>query len=219
MPADRLSAWAGDPDMLVSAEVRWFWKNAEPHPLTEWFRGGAYPPGGGTPRTDEYLVDPGQRELGVKRRGGTGGIEVKGLVERRRPAPAPFAGRVQIWCKWTSEALTIDHRPRVSIQKTRWIRKYDTAGTVVREVELDAAERPRHSPARGLERGCQLELVALRIDDRHETWSSFGFEAFGELDTLEDSLHRTVAHLAPDAPRVTLGAELSYPEWLDTLIS
>ena len=205
--------------MFVSAELRWFWKDAAPPPLDEWFRGGAYPPGGGTPRTDEYLADPGQRELGVKRRGGTGGLEVKGLLERRRPSAAPFAGRIQIWCKWTSEVLTIDHLPRVSLQKTRWIRKYDTAGTGVSEVELDARERPRHAPERRLERGCQLELVSLRVDERDEAWSSLGFEAFGELDTLEDSLHRTVAHLASGAPRVTPGAELSYPEWLATLIS
>lgn len=205
--------------MSVSAEVRWFWKDAAPHALEEWFRAGSFPPGGGTPRTDEYLIDRGQRELGVKRRGNTGAIEVKGLVERRQPSPAPFVGRVQIWCKWTSDALTIDRLPTLSLQKTRWIRKYDTAGTVVTEVELDADERPRHAPQRRLDRGCQLELVTLRVGDRQERWSSLGFEAFGELDTLEDSLHRTIALLASDAPQVTLGAELSYPEWLATLSS
>jgi len=204
--------------MFVSAEVRWFWKDTAPPSLDEWFHGGAYRPGGGTPRTDEYLLDSGQRELGVKRRGGTGEIEVKGLVERRRPSASPFGARVQVWCKWTSQGLRIDHLPRVSLQKTRWLRKYDTAGTVVSEVELDAGERPRQAPERRLERGCQVELVALEVGDRHETWASLGFEAFGELDTLEDSLHRTVGHLAADAPQLTLGAELSYPEWLATLI-
>lgn len=202
--------------MFVSAEVRWFWKDAAPAAVDSWFRSGTCPPGGGTPRTDEYLLETGQRELGVKQRGATSSVEVKGLVELRGRSPAAFAGRVQIWCKWTSEALTIDHLPRVSLHKTRLIRKYDTAGTAVTEVELDAAERPRHDPARRLERGCQLELVALRVGDRHETWSSLGFEAFGELDTVEDSLHRIVAQLARNAPPLTLGTELSYPEWLDT---
>ena len=165
--------------MFVSAEVRWFWKDAAPAVVDEWFRRGAFPPGGGTPRTDEYLLDAGQRELGVKTRGGAAGVEVKGLVERRGRSPAPFAGRVQIWCKWTSAALTIGHLPRVPLHKTRWIRRYDTAGAALTEVELDAAERPRHAPGRRLERGCQLELVALQVGDRHEMWSSLGFETFG----------------------------------------
>jgi hypothetical protein len=112
--------------------------------------------------------------------------------------------------------LTIDQQPRIAIHKTRWIRKYDTAGAVVTEIELDDTERPRHVAASRIDRGCQLELVTLRVDDRNERWASLGFEAFGELDTLEDSLHRTIAYLS-DAPVVTLGAELSYPEWLDTL--
>jgi hypothetical protein len=202
--------------VFVSAEVRWFWQGAMPDPIDAWFRRGAYPPGGGRPRTDEYLRTPGQHDLGVKRRGGAAGVEVKGLVERRGSSTSPFAGRIQIWCKWTSDVLTIDGQPRIAVHKTRWVRKYDTAGSVVTEVELDATERPRHAAGRLLERGCQLELVTLRVDDMKEPWSSLGFEAFGALDTLEDSLRRTMAHLS-DAPSVTLGAELSYPEWLDTL--
>ena len=203
--------------MFVSAEVRWFWKDAAPAAVDS---GSAAAPA----RPVEERRGPtnissrhGQRELGVKQRGGTSGVEVKGLVELRGDLRPPSPGEFRFWCKWTSEALTIDHLPRVSLHKTRLIRKDDITGTAVTEVELDAAERPRHDPARRLERGCQLELVALRVGDRHEAWSSLGFEAFGELDTLEDSLHRIVAQLARNAPPLTLGTELSYPEWLDTL--
>ena len=202
--------------MLISAEVRWFWKPAAPRALEDWFRGGAFAPGGGTPRIDEYLIDPGQRELGVKSRGGAGGVEVKGLVEGGGVLPTPFAGRVQIWGKWRSDALTIEDRPRVALHKTRWIRKFDSAGPVVTEVALDAAEQPRRE-GQTIERGCQLELVMVRVDDRADIWWSLGFEAFGERDTLEDSLHRTVQHLAPTSPSFALGDELSYPEWLGTL--
>jgi hypothetical protein len=147
------------------------------------------------------------------------GVEVKGLIELRRSLPAPFAARIQIWCKWRSEGLSLVHLPRVSLHKTRWLRKFDTAGPVVTEVELDAAEQPRNRPAYRIERGCQVELVTLRVGDHQDTWSSLGFEAFGELDTLEESLHRAVGHLGPDVPPYAAGAELSYPEWLETLRS
>jgi hypothetical protein len=205
--------------VLVSAELRWFWRDAPPAGLEAWFRSGPYPPGGGTPRTDEYLVDIGQLELGLKRRNAKTGVEVKGLVAVRGTSSAPLEGRVQIWCKWTSEALTIDHLPRVAVHKTRWLRKYDTSGAGVSEVELDPHEQPHHFPHRLLERGCQFELVALRLDDDGGAWWSLGFEAFGELATLEQSLHQTLAHVLPGAPRLEAGLELSYPAWLARLRS
>ena len=46
--------------MQISAEIRWFWSNALPPKLEEWFRNGtsnACPAGGGEPRVDEYLYD------------------------------------------------------------------------------------------------------------------------------------------------------------------
>ena len=33
------------------------------------------------------------------------GIEIKGLCEIRAPLPDPFSARVQIWTKWTSQAM------------------------------------------------------------------------------------------------------------------
>lgn len=200
--------------MLVSAELRWFWKDKLPSGLEAWFRTGQWPPGGGTPRVDEYLLDPRQTQLGLKKRGAKSGVEVKGLIAVRGPSLATLEGRVQLWCKWTSEILTIDHLPRRVVQKTRWLRKYDTTGGDVAEVELDVHERRRDSADRLLERGCQWELVALRVVEENAAWWSLGFEAFGELATVEDSLRRTAAHVASGAPRFEAGFEFSYPAWL-----
>jgi hypothetical protein len=203
-----------DGPLLVSAELRWFWKDAVPPEIERWFRSGDYPPGGGTPRVDEYLVDHDQTELGVKKRGGGKGVELKGLVSLGRQATSPFDGRVQIWTKWNLDALTIDHLPRASITKTRWLRKFDTSGRDVAEVQLDASERPVGPESRPLVRGCQFELVTLAVDDEKASWRSVGFEAFGEVGTIEDSLDRTLAHLRPGAPDFAGGLSLSYPEWL-----
>ena len=201
--------------MLVSAEVRWFWRDTLPPGLEHWFQSGRLPPGGGTSRQDEYLVDPRQRELGVKKRSGREGIEIKGLVEVRAPLPDPFAGRVQIWTKWTSNAVTIDHLPRTTVRKRRWLRKYDTSGSAVRELELDADEHIRDSAAPLPTHGCHMEFVALTLNDHPERWWTFAFEAFGPLETVERSLHRTIAYLEPiGREALAKGLELSYPDWL-----
>jgi hypothetical protein len=203
--------------VLVSAELRWFWRDTLPRGVEAWFRNGSLPPGGGTARVDEYLLDPEQRELGLKRRGARPGVEVKGLVAVLGETSPPLGGRVQLWCKWTSEGLTIDRLPRLAVHKTRWLRKYDTSGVNLSEVELDAEERRRDSPDAVLERGCQWELVALRVDGDDANWWSVGFEAFGELATVEQSLRRTVAHVAARAPQLDAGVEMSYPAWLASL--
>jgi hypothetical protein len=198
--------------VLVSAELRWFWRGGLPAAVEAWFRHAEFPPGGGRPRIDEYLVDRSQIELGVKKRGTKAGVEVKGLVGLRRTVSAPFPGRVQIWSKWTSDTLTIDHLPRVAIQKTRSLRRYDASGPRVVEIELDDEERPRKSQDLLPECGCHLEAVLLRVDGNDTKWASVGFEAFGDVSTVEDTLDRTLKHVTQT--NLPAGRELSYPAWL-----
>lgn len=203
--------------MLVSAELRWFWQERQlPPGLDAWFRSGPYPPGGGTPRKDAYLHDPDQRELGVKTRGQHPGLEIKGLVAVRPAHAGPFAGRVQIWTKWTSHALTLDGRPRILVGKTRWLRKFDTADAGPRELPLRQDEGLRDPGPALPEHGCNLELVALQVDGDATRWWTLAFEAFGPLDTVERSLAGTLAHV-PAPPSLAGGVESSYPEWLATL--
>ena len=75
--------------MLVSAELRWFWRGGVPAAVDAWFWKREIPAGGGNVRTDEYLVDRSQIELGLKKRGTKPGIEIKGLVGRREAVPGP----------------------------------------------------------------------------------------------------------------------------------
>jgi hypothetical protein len=58
--------------MQVSAEIRWFWRDAPPAGLEDWFRDAGVhgcPADDEETRTDVYLREPGQVELGLKRRG------------------------------------------------------------------------------------------------------------------------------------------------------
>ena len=90
--------------MQVSAEIRWYWRKTPPLKLEHWFRSFDFHglvAGGGNLREDEYFRDPSQGELGLKRRGGKPGIEVKGLVaaDWGTLAAEPFTGRIELWTK------------------------------------------------------------------------------------------------------------------------
>ena len=82
--------------MQISAEIRWFWFVNCPDGVETWFRSGPTPAGGGRAREDEYLHEPRQTELGLKRRGEKPGVEAKGLVAvSSRPSDTiPFVGPV-----------------------------------------------------------------------------------------------------------------------------
>lgn len=204
--------------MQISAEIRWFWTDAPPPGLEDWFRNapGAWcAAGGGGGRADQYLQDPNGGELGIKRRGGTTGVEVKGLVVAALGvlATGPFVGAFELWAKWTSEALHLTPRDTIEIQKQRWLRKFDATGSGPCEMELDAAEHPMNGQ-RLPSRGCNVELMRLRLPN-HDVWWTLGFEAFGTIETVEKDLPAVAAALAARQPPA-LGAAVaaSFPLWL-----
>ncbi len=211
--------------MLVSAEIRWFWNNC-PQDLQAWFcgkEGFAFPVGGGQrARTDVYLRDQRQAELGLKIRGNQNseaGVEVKGLVAVSPAlAPGPFPGNIEIWTKWTSPALTLpslnaSSSGTIQTEKLRWLRKFDTTGAAPDEVELNDDEKP--APGRALPaRGCNVELTKVTLASGADWWT-FGFEAFGSLSTVEGDLRSVAALLAQGIPDgIAMGILASYPAWL-----
>ena len=202
-------------EMQISAEIRWFWLADSPDAIVTWFKGGDMPPGGGLAREDEYLHDPDQIELGIKRRGAKPGVEVKGLVATlTRPNDvAPFVGPIEIWCKWQSLELVITDLAIVPVKKLRWLRKFETNGKKPAEIPLADDEKPRDG--RPLpELGCNVELTRIELRAGH-VWWTLGFEAFGELRSVEQSLRNTLSAMASrGAPLLRSRELLSYPAWL-----
>ncbi len=202
--------------MQVSAEIRWFWRN-EPTALREWFcsRDEFCAAGGGAPREDQYLRDARQAELGLKRRGGKAGIEVKGLVAVTSGGlvVGPFLGPIEIWTKWTCEALELPPALTVTIRKERWLRKFDTALTSPEEIALDHNEQPLELKRPLPVLGCNAEVT--KVDLQGATWWTLGLESFGTIGTVENSL-RAVATLlaARRPPDLGMGQLASYPAWL-----
>ena len=87
--------------MLVSAEVRWFWRNECPRQIHDWFFRSGLPPVDGRPRIDRYIQQPNNAELGIKECGDIAGLEIKGLVATRtssgaRQAREPSGNMVQV---------------------------------------------------------------------------------------------------------------------------
>jgi hypothetical protein len=205
--------------MLLSAEARWFWPSAPPPGLEEWFCSAHDTycrAGGGETRVDEYLRDAGQRELGLKRRGGKAGVEVKGLVAVTSAglAAGPFVGSIELWVKWTSHPLDLKQDQTIATKKVRWLRKFDTNAPCPLEIPLDSKEQPldkRPLPALG----CNVELTQVSLLPGGEIWWTLAFEAFGTMRTVENDLRAVATVLvARRPPGLEGGFMAGYPAWL-----
>lgn len=194
--------------MLLSAEIRLFWFDQKPQALEDWFMSAAIhqrAADGPEERTDVYLPDPNEPELGVKTRGSNPGAEVKGLVARRgdQLAFAAYEIPIELWSKWPSAVLAIDPKLGIALSKKRWLRKFDTSGP-----EPIASSDPYRV------KGCNVEWTIVRPASEEICWT-FGFEAFGQLQDVEASL-RSVVRLFNDRqpPPAPGAAILSYPAYL-----
>lgn len=205
--------------MLLSAEMRWFWRNSAPGDLEKWFVAAdkhPYKAGGGKSRIDEYLYDPSQIDLGIKKRGGKPGVEVKGRVAGmfETVAIGHFNANVEVWCKWTSNSVDITSKPTIRMEKRRWLRKFDTSASLPVEVELDESEEPVRVPRPTL--GCNVELTRLQFGG-NETWWTLGFEAFGRLETACKDIQSVAMELTRrNPPELSSGLQTGYPEFIST---
>lgn len=202
-----------------SAELRWFWRNDLPADVEAWFRtrAGEAPAGGGSARTDVYALEP-QPILGIKERGTQRGAEIKGLI---RSGPnvtvARLSGRIQIWGKWISHELRVDRGRTVTTRKTRWLRKFAMTSGKLAEVPLGPDERPKDGRPLPPD-GCNLELTEVRTSVDDIVWWTLGFEAFGGLEHVQETLTTAMQALSStDPPQLSGAVESSYPEWLQTL--
>jgi hypothetical protein len=199
--------------MLLSAEVRWFWQGPQPD-LQRWFAEPLPHPGGGEERIDTYLVDSSQTELGVKNRGARPGLEFKSLVtERATRQLGRLTASTQIWTKVSSIVLSLAGLPTIATRKRRWLRKYDTSNSTIREIVLGRDERPTSDD--WPDHGCNVEFTEVRLDQRSELWTTLGFEAFGGFESLEAGLALTLQYFnSRPLPDLGPGQAFSYPQWL-----
>jgi len=196
--------------MQTTAECRWFWRQTEAGPLGRWFLDGdvhGCEAVGGDARSDAYLADVTQAELGIKLRGSGPGVEIKGLVSVLDNGchDAPFEGPIELWTKWVSNVLTLAQSPLISVRKRRWLRKFDTIDATVLEITRHV-DPPRQ--------GCTMEYTEI-LAEGSQAWVTLGFEAFGSMETLADSVRRTAGRMVErNPPAISPGWRASYPVWL-----
>src|SRR5262245_36706330 len=195
--------------MRTTAEIRWFWPGRPPSTFADWFTaaGSWGSANDSRSRVDDYLRDHSQTMLGIKKRGGGEGVEIKGLIGTR-PTRLQLAGCVcpiGLWGKWSSH-FVLDQAAVIKVKKQRWMRRF----------RMDAASVTQVSPAESGTRlsGCDAELTLLEGPDAAPWWT-FGFEAFGDFEQVEEDLVATVAEVARRSPPPLGGGEaMGYPGWL-----
>lgn len=201
--------------MVLSAEIRLFWFDAKPAALEAWFHDQSVhgrTAGRAEERTDIYLRDPDQTELGVKTRGEKPGVEVKGLVALHGETIEldGYQIPIEIWSKWPSQTLSLPSDAGIKLHKQRWTRKFDTSSSEPAQVS---------GPAVQLAMGCNVEWTAVGLPSGKSCWT-LGLEAFGSLADVVPSL-RSVARVLSqrNPPPAPAARPLSYPALIRELAS
>jgi len=126
----------------------------------------------------------------------------------------PFHGPIEIWTKWTSEALEVDSNKAIKTIKRRWLRKFDTTEAKLQEIPLGENEKPLDDKRQLPVLGCNVELTEVTIPTG-EKWWTLGFEAFGTIGTVENDIRKVATMLAERLQSSFSGGLLaSYPHWL-----
>ena len=200
--------------MRLSAELRWFWSGEPAKEFDRWFveAGQGWPAAKPLKtRLDDYLVDPRQSALSIKKRSNGSIVEIKGLITARNQTLsfANCTASIELWAKWPISALDLSSGRVVTIEKQRRMRSFRAMSAGVREVPPTAED-----PGTDAASGCNVELTRISGPDR-SSWWTLGFEAFGALEEIEDLLAATLADMnrrTPPSP--TSGQACSYATWL-----
>ena len=188
--------------MWRTAEIRWWRKGAPPAPLAEWLLRSVAPLKDF--RTDLYLADKTQTDIGIKRRA-SDAVEVKmlyGLPDISLP-PA-MQGQAELWVKAESGTLPLSDENTIGVgkQRRRRILEFADGGWKegVSEDEIDE--------------GVSAELT--EIESGGEDWTTVCFEAFGgEEARLVTLLQSAIILFGPWPAGVPAPALIGgYPLWL-----
>jgi hypothetical protein len=141
-------------------------------------------------------------------------VEIKGLVAICRGKDVPFAPYFELWCKWWLQASMLEITKKMVVQKTRWLRTYDTTRADIIEIPLQADEKPLNGQPLPRQ-GCNVEFTKIQVAEDPRQWWTLGFEAFGDLDSSPCSLQLTAQFLiAQSIPLPSGGEFMNYPSWL-----
>ena len=195
--------YKGGGTMWPTAEIRWWWQADAMPALRDWVLRGVSPIR--EFRTDLYLADSQQTDIGIKRRAG-GAVEVKmlsGLPDISLP-PA-MSGQAETWVKAESVALPLNDENTIAVGKERLSRVLGFADGGWQEAGGQDE----------VEEGLAVEYTM--VEAQGSKWTTIAFEAFGSDDPVR--LLQAGITLFGAWPKEVAGPHLigGYPLWLSEL--
>lgn len=189
--------------MHVTAELRLWWPHSPPE-VESWWAFCSLPERI-EQRTDIYLRDFEQAEIGIKCRNGdksTVGAEVKQIVAQI----GEYRGQpMELWVKSESPALTIFGLPTIAVHKVRRLRDFGPGGASAKSESGDEA--------------CHVELAEIQCEGEDPSWWTLGFEASGTHGNVKAILLHTLQSVVPQLPGADFASAVagSFPHWLSRL--
>lgn len=191
--------------MWRTAELRWWWRDADARPLDDWLLRGVAPLT--DYRTDLYVAHAELTDIGIKQRGQED-TEVKVLIDLPEISlPASMDGQAEVWVKSSGVPLSLETSETIGVGKARRMR-------ILAFQEGGWAEVTSEDEA---EEGVSLEVSD--IEAAGGKWTSVCFEAFGPDDRILPLLQAAVTLLGP-WPASTPEPHISggYPIWLGHIL-
>ena len=189
--------------LIVTRELRWFHRGPIPAAVFDWF-GRLEGDADYEERIDRYDLLAASRNAGVKYRNETY-LDSKFLIAIPTDVDVPpsFPGRVEDWVK-LSTPIDASQPPHdadfVEVAKEIHTHRYPTPSSIGSDVE----------------RGCEIEVVGIRLGDV-EAWS-LCFESYGlpehRAEDFAVGFGYAVDVAAPEDVALTSDESFGYPTWL-----
>ncbi|ELR73664.1 hypothetical protein C900_02068 [Fulvivirga imtechensis AK7] len=170
--------------MLSTTEIRWFFEEALPEEMQEWFE--HFSPEDLPPRTDYYLNMEESAGVGIKLR--EGNIQIKPIKAERgaRQFLENVEGNVSQYEKWSFPVTSNEEWPEMIRKPDVWIPaikirkllRFTLGGGYPNKIGMEEL----------VDEGCEVELSKVEVVDR--TFWSLAFEAHGS--TAQANLEKTV---------------------------
>ena len=203
--------------MLPTVEIRWFIKGEIPDLLLDWFNGLKGDPTIMSQRTDYYLCMP-DTGIGIKIR--------EGLIEHKQRSDGMgelwsdgvHSGAIEQWEKWS---FPLDDTGAMHKMLDTYPESWQgiTKKRSIRILDFDEKNRIRNTSYEALkETACGWELTELIIEGSPDKWWTMGFEAFGDIQKLKQTLLKVCDHVLKESPTgFNASNSFAYPEWIKSI--
>ncbi|MCB0807372.1 MAG: hypothetical protein KDC05_16385 [Bacteroidales bacterium] len=202
---------------VITSEIRWFIPGNVPEMVAAWFDAQGGNMISEPDRTDTYLVLPKTNNVGIKVRQGR--VEIKKLIRNfgETKISTNLSGYREMWQKWSFDVDPAGNLPlSFNLGTSQWSGISKKRKLFRFAIEINKLI-PLQSESPFPENGAHIELAEISINSNN--WWTFGVEAFGHENQLENHLQlmldQGIKH--PEFDVFLKKTSMSYPGWLSKL--